>query len=102
MKRYCAVTLFGVPRTASKPSDLFFSALVLRPAGTHPEISMTRDQELWACALAVERQHGGAAIRHAAFKVDRFEAAGEHVAAAVWREVLKRLAILERAEAALQ
>ena len=56
---------------------------------------MTRDQELWACALAVEREHGDAAFLHAAFEIDRLDAEGKVDAAGVWREVLKRLEALE-------
>lgn len=63
---------------------------------------MTRDQELWACALAVERKHGDAAFLHAAFEIDRLDTEGEFEAAKVWREVLKRLEQLERPEDALQ
>ena len=57
---------------------------------------MTRDEELWACALAVERDHGEAAFLHAAMEIDRLDAEGERDAAGVWREVLKRLNSLER------
>ena len=56
---------------------------------------MTRDQELWACAIAVERQHGEGAFLHAAMEIDRLDADGERDAAGVWREVLKRLEALE-------
>ena len=56
---------------------------------------MTRDQELWACAIAVERQHGEGAFLHAAMEIDRLDAEGERDAAGVWREVLKRLEALE-------
>jgi hypothetical protein len=56
---------------------------------------VTRDQELWACALAVERQHGAAAFLHAAFEIDRLDAEGKADAAGVWREVLKRIELLE-------
>ena len=56
---------------------------------------MTRDQELWACALAIDRQHGEAAFLHAAMEIDRLDAEGERDAAGVWREVLKRLESLE-------
>ena len=61
---------------------------------------MTRDQELWACALSVEREHGKAAFLHAAFEIDRLDAEGERAAAGVWREVLKRLEALELGDAA--
>ena len=56
---------------------------------------LTRDQELWACALAIERQHGEAAFLHAAMEIDRLDAEGERDAAGVWREVLKRLEVLD-------
>ena len=58
-------------------------------------MSMSRDQELWACALEVERQHGRAAFLHASMEIDRLDADGERDAAAVWREVLKRIEALE-------
>ena len=32
---------------------------------------MTRDQELWACALAIEREHGEGAFLLAAIEIDR-------------------------------
>ena len=56
---------------------------------------LNRDQELWACAIAIERQQGEAAFLHAAMEIDRLDAVGEHEAARVWREVLKRLESLE-------
>ena len=65
------------------------------PANDHD-----RDQELWACALAIERQHGGV-FSHAAIEINRLDAEGEREAAGVWREVLKRLnALTERSAAA--
>ena len=56
---------------------------------------MTRDYELWACALRIERDHGEGAWLHAAMKVDRFNTRGMKEAAGVWREVLKRLEALD-------
>ena len=56
---------------------------------------MNRDQELWACALAIEREHGSGAFLHAAMEIDRLDAAGEREAAGVWRDVLKRIEALE-------
>ena len=56
---------------------------------------MTRDQELWACALAIEREHGEGAFLHAAMEVDRFQTRGLRDAANVWSEVLKRIELLE-------
>lgn len=63
---------------------------------------MTRDQELWACALAVEREHGARAFLHACFEIDRLDAEGQQPAAKVWREVLKRIEALEGARATPQ
>jgi len=63
---------------------------------------MTRDQELWACALAIEREHGEATFLHASMEADRFDAEGQHDAALVWREVLKRIEKLEARKPALQ
>ena len=56
---------------------------------------MTRDQELWACALAIDREHGASAFLHASMQIDDLGAKGEREAAGVWREVLKRLEALE-------
>ena len=56
---------------------------------------MNRDQELWACALAIEREHGEGAFLHAAMEIDRLDTEGEQEAAGVWREVLKRIEALE-------
>ena len=56
---------------------------------------MTRDQELWACALAIERQHGEAAFLHASMQIDCLDAEGNPEAARVWKEVLKRIEALE-------
>lgn len=59
---------------------------------------MTRNQELWACALAIEREHGEGAFQHAAREIDRLDGEGERESAGVWREVLKRLLALEGCE----
>lgn len=56
---------------------------------------LTRDAELWACALAIEREHGGRAFLHAAMQIDALDAQGDREAAAVWRGVLKRLELLD-------
>ena len=73
--------------------------------GTFPEqkardlrdqVTLTRDQELWACALAVEREHGEGAFLHACFEIDRLDTEGQRAAANVWREVLKRIEALEK------
>lgn len=56
---------------------------------------LTRDAELWGCALAIEREHGPAAFLQASMAIDKLDAVGEREAAGVWREVLKRLELLE-------
>ena len=63
---------------------------------------VTRDAELWACALAIEREHGSAAFLHASMRIDALDALGEHAAAAVWHEVLRRLDALEAGEGSPQ
>jgi hypothetical protein len=56
---------------------------------------LTRDQELWACALEIERKHGDGAFLHAAMEIDRLNLEGKPNAARVWREVLRRIEALE-------
>ena len=56
---------------------------------------LTHDRELWACALEVERRHGPRAFLHASMEIDRLVAQDERAAAEVWREVLKRIELLE-------
>ena len=62
----------------------------------------TRDQELWACALEVERQYREGAFLHATMEIDRLDAEGEREAAGVWREVLRRIEALESRPASSQ
>ena len=64
--------------------------------------SLTLDAELWACALAIEREHGPAAFLHAAMQIDELDARGEPKAAGVWRAVLKRLEALEAGQGPTQ
>ena len=56
---------------------------------------MTRDQELWACALEIERNYGVGATLHTSMEVDRLVAKGQIDAAGVWREVLNRIEVME-------
>lgn len=56
---------------------------------------LSRDAKIWACALAIEREHGASAFLHASMQIDDLDAKGEREAAGVWREVLKRLEVLE-------
>lgn len=58
-------------------------------------MSISRDQELWACALEVERKYGGGVSLHTSMEVDRLVAKGQIDAAGVWREVQKRIEVME-------
>ena len=66
----------------------------LRRLSNHPA-PMTRNDELWGCAFAIEREHGPAAFLHAAMRIDELDAQGAREAASVWRAVLERLERLE-------
>ncbi|MFC0588286.1 DUF6961 family protein [Novosphingobium aquiterrae] len=63
-------------------------------------MTLDRDQELWACALAVEKEHGDSAVLHAAMQIDRFDTDGNAAAAKIWREVLARLISIEQVHGA--
>ena len=41
---------------------------------------ITSDQELWACALAIEREHGAGAFLQAAKEIDRLDSEGKREA----------------------
>ena len=51
---------------------------------------VTREQELWALALSVERKHGENAARYIARRVTAFEQSGPPEALALWRQVQHR------------
>ena len=51
---------------------------------------VTREQEIWALALSVEREHGENAARYIAQRVAAFEQSGPPEAAALWRQVQRR------------
>jgi len=52
---------------------------------------MTSDQERWAEALAVERQHGEDAPRFVAERVGALELAGDMEGIERWKEIATRL-----------
>ena len=56
--------------------------------------SPTRDRELWALAIAVEREHGGDGPRVIAEKIGAFALSGEAGAVEMWRGVAERYARL--------
>lgn len=53
-------------------------------------MTLTRDQELWALALWVERQHGADGWLHIAQEQDRLLADNDLAGAAMWRKVGER------------
>lgn len=54
----------------------------------------TRDQELWACALWIEKQHGRAGARFIGEKVKRLALEGDFVGVATWRAIADRYDML--------
>jgi hypothetical protein len=51
---------------------------------------MTRDHEIWAMALWVEKLHEADGHDFIAYRIASLEANGEHGGAALWREVERR------------
>ena len=51
---------------------------------------VTREQEIWALALSVERKHGENAAGYIAERVAAFEQSGPPEAVALWRQVQRR------------
>jgi len=53
-------------------------------------VPVTREHEIWALALSVERKHGENAARYIAQRVAAFEQSGPPDAVALWRQVQRR------------
>lgn len=51
---------------------------------------LTRDQELWAAALWVERNHGDKGLDHIAREVERLAAEGDEAGVATWEAIADR------------
>ncbi|MCW1432109.1 hypothetical protein OLX23_23625 [Novosphingobium sp. JCM 18896] len=51
---------------------------------------MSRDQELWACALWVEKQHGEAGPSFIGEKIKRLALEGDFEGVATWRAIADR------------
>lgn len=51
---------------------------------------LTRDQELWAAALWVERNHGDNGLDHIAREVERLAAEGDEAGVATWGSIAER------------
>lgn len=56
---------------------------------------MVDDWELWACALAVLRDHGKDARRHVARRISRLADAGDVAGSDTWRLIGNRVLRLE-------
>lgn len=55
---------------------------------------MTLEQQLWACALEVERQEGTAAFLFASMRADELESEGAFEGARTWRAIVHRIEAL--------
>lgn len=51
---------------------------------------LTRDQELWAAALWVERNHGDNGLNHFAREIERLAAEGDEAGVATWEAIADR------------
>lgn len=58
-------------------------------------MAVTREQELWALTLSVERKHGENAASYIAKRVAAFERSGPPEGATLWRQVRERFEQLE-------
>ncbi len=54
-------------------------------------MSLTPDRHIWACALAVEKQHGKRAAVFAAERIGALALAGDHDGVAMWKAIAARL-----------
>ena len=52
---------------------------------------MTDEQQLWASALALERQHGAGAEMFAAKRVQQLTEQGDQAGAEIWKAIAARL-----------
>lgn len=62
---------------------------LLRSNGPRP-MTLTSDQELWAMALHVEREHGAEGPAFIAEQIERNALAGEPAGVNLWRDVARR------------
>lgn len=58
---------------------------------------MTPEQHIWACALAVERQHGAQAAAFAEQRIAALRAQGDAAGARMWEAIAERLDALSQA-----
>lgn len=58
-------------------------------------MSLTPDQHIWACALAVEKQHGEGAPLFVAERIGALALAGDDEGVAMWKAIANRLDALK-------
>ena len=54
-------------------------------------VAMTPEQHVWACAAAVERQHGERAPLFIAERIGALALAGDEASVAMWKSIAARL-----------
>ena len=59
--------------------------------GTGSVVTLTRDRELWGCALQVLRQHGDAAPKFIAERVSALASAGDELGVSTWLAIATRM-----------
>lgn len=59
---------------------------------------MTPEQHIWACALAVERQHGPRAAVFIAERIGALALQGDAAGVEMWKAIAARLDALSRAD----
>ncbi|KQZ61214.1 hypothetical protein EEB18_001735 [Sphingopyxis sp. OPL5] len=57
---------------------------------------LTEDRHLWACALAVEKQHGAGAPRFVAARIGALALAGDKAGVERWKAIAAKLDALAR------
>jgi hypothetical protein len=59
---------------------------------------MAAARHIWACALAVEKQHGADAPRFAAERIGALALAGDAGGVAMWQAIAARLEVMREAQ----
>jgi hypothetical protein len=57
---------------------------------------LTEDRHLWACALAVEKQHGAGAPRFVAARIGALALTGDKAGIERWKAIARKLDALAR------
>lgn len=60
-------------------------------------MTLTPDQHIWACALAVEKRHGDGAPLFVAERIGALALAGDEAGVAIWKAIAVRLDALRGA-----